>query len=115
METNVVRGATQTIITYLPIVLFELWRINIKNGESEITNLLKKLGYDIFSLTESHYSKNKTIRRLKRISLVISNGKLNYKLEKVESLESINYPFLVAIHPLTRLNNKKIIHPTLEI
>ena len=41
---------------------------------------------------------NKWLRRLKRIPLMVINGSLRYKLQKISFFQSIDYSMIITIH-----------------
>jgi FkbM family methyltransferase len=98
METQVLNGANELIRSTYPIILFEQWASEFKNMSSDSIDLLKDLGYLFFILVESNFNKNKWLRRLKRIPLLLLSRSLNYKLQKIESFEPVEYDMIVAIH-----------------
>jgi FkbM family methyltransferase len=98
METHVLNGANELIRSTHPIILFEQWASELRNMSSDSIDLLKDLGYLFFILVESNFIKNKWLRRLKRIPLLLLSRSLNYKLQKIESFEPIEYGMIVAIH-----------------
>jgi len=97
MESEVLHGAKETILANHPTILFEQWASQFKNETSEAVEILKDHGYYFFTLVESYYHKNKWLRRLKRLPLMFINGSLNYKIQKIEAFEAINYPMIIAI------------------
>ncbi len=98
METQVLNGAYELIITSRPIILFEQWASQFNNGHSDVTNFLTDSGYLMFTLVESNYHEDKWLRRLRRIPLMIVNGSLRYKLQKISFFQSIAYSMIIAIH-----------------
>jgi FkbM family methyltransferase len=98
MEDQVINGSKEVIISNQPIILFEQGISEFSNGTSYAIDLLKGLGYSIFTLNESHYAKNKLLRALKRLPLMLINGSLTYKLQKIEIFNPNNYSMLIAIH-----------------
>jgi FkbM family methyltransferase len=100
MENLVLKGAKQVITTNKPIILFEQWSSQFRNGSSDAVDFLLNLDYSMYILVESNYSKNKWIRELKRIPLMIFNRSLKYKLQRIDYFDSIGYgyPMIVAIH-----------------
>lgn len=98
METQVLSGAKKLIISHRPIILFEQWASQINKGHSDVTNFLTDSGYLMFTLVESNYHENKWLRRLKRIPLMVINGSLRYKLQKISFFQSIDYSMIIAIH-----------------
>ena len=98
MEKQVLMGAKNTINNHRPIILFELWSSSFENGTSSTVQFLENAGYLMYILTESHYSSNKWLRRLKRIPLMITNGSLAYTLLKPDTITEKNYSLIIAIH-----------------
>jgi FkbM family methyltransferase len=98
METLVLNGAKELIISKRPIILFEQWASQFNNGDSDVTKFLTDSGYLMFTLVESNYHRNKWLRRLKRIPLVIINGSLKYKIQNISFFQKIDYSMIIAIH-----------------
>jgi len=98
MEYKVLNGSLKTLRNSKPIILFELWQEAFKDNHNQSIELLHKLGYRIFQIQESQYSKNTFIRRLRRLSLLILNSSLRYTLQEKEYVQPNNYPMLIAIH-----------------
>jgi len=86
------------IISHRPIIFFEQWASQFNKGHSDVTNFLTDSGYLMFTLVESDYHENKWLRRLKRIPLIVTNGSLRYKLQKISFFQSIKYSMIIAIH-----------------
>ena len=98
METEVLYGAKKIIISNRPIILFEQWASQFSEGHSDATNFLTDFGYSMFTLVESNYTNNKWLRRIKRFPLMVINGSLKYKLQKISYFDSISYATIIAIH-----------------
>lgn len=97
MEFNVLRGAENIISLHKPIILFELWKSSFNNGTNDSIDFLRALGYKIYTLNESNFSKNTIIRRLKRLKLVLTKSSLMYELLENPIISSGNYAMLVAL------------------
>lgn len=98
MEEQVLIGGKEVIDKHLPIILFEQWRSSFDRGISSTVKILLDKGYNMYILKESHYSKNKWFRRIKRLGLMITNGSLKYRLQKIDTILPQNYPMIIAIH-----------------
>lgn len=97
MEVNVIRGAIRIIKENLPIILLEYFQGDDSIKFEQIQSLLREYGYKIYLLRESHYSKVKILRRIKRLFLVLTNGSLKYYLKQTEDIPKGYYPMLIAI------------------
>lgn len=98
MEEKVLMGAKNTINKYRPIILFELWSSSFENRTSSTIRFLENAGYNMYILTESHYSNNKWLRRLKRVPLMVTNGSLSHSLLKIDMINEKDYSIIIAIH-----------------
>lgn len=98
MEEQALLGAMNTIRSQYPIILFEQLSSSIINGKSESISLLEGLNYQMFVLRETHYSKIKWLRRLKRLPLILTNGSLEYYLDYTQTFSTNDYHIIVAIH-----------------
>jgi hypothetical protein len=81
-----------------PIILFEQWVSEFKKYVFWFNWFTNGLRLFIFYPSESNFYKNKLLRRLKRIPLLLLGRSLNYTLQKIESFEPIEYGIKVAIH-----------------
>ena len=95
-ESHVLKGAMNIIKQNYPVIVFEQEAKEIKNGSTDVVNILKEIGYkDFFAIHNTYNTSFIKNRYLKVIVNFIIGNKL--KLKKTEYFRSELYNMIIAI------------------
>ena len=96
-EHSVIKGATQTIRKFKPVIAFEQWPSDFENKKSQAIILLREMGY-IFYWQNKYTSSN--LGLMKYINKLLQSiiGKTKIYIQFSTEVPPGHYSMLLAIH-----------------
>ncbi len=93
-ELKVLRGMMRTLQKHQPLLLVEHLSESIRNGNSEVTSLMRDLGYLPFAFQRCRKIRSQLVDNI----VSVFRGSVDYSLTAIERFEQRDYPWVFYIH-----------------